>query len=51
MRGNLFGDHPMNAVAPERRNCGMVFQNYALWPHMTVEGNVAYGLDVTENQS
>lgn len=42
----FFGDHPMNAVAPERRNCGMVFQNYALWPHMTVEGNVAYGLDV-----
>ena len=41
-----FGNQPMNAVAPEHRNCGMVFQNYALWPHMTVEGNVAYGLEV-----
>lgn len=29
-------------VPPERRDLGMVFQNYALWPHMTVEANVAY---------
>jgi iron(III) transport system ATP-binding protein len=29
---------------PERRNIGMVFQSYALWPHMTVYGNVAYPL-------
>ncbi|MBF3005287.1 ABC transporter ATP-binding protein, partial [Pseudomonas aeruginosa] len=28
-------------VPPERRDLGMVFQNYALWPHMTVEANVA----------
>jgi iron(III) transport system ATP-binding protein len=33
-------------VAPERRNVGMVFQNYALWPHMTVFANVAYPLRV-----
>lgn len=29
---------------PERRDVGMVFQNYALWPHMTVERNIAYPL-------
>lgn len=41
-----FGDRRMNDVAPHGRNVGMVFQNYALWPHLTVEENVAYGLDV-----
>lgn len=42
----LFGDRPMNAVPPHLRNTGMVFQNYALWPHLTVKGNVEYGLKV-----
>jgi iron(III) transport system ATP-binding protein len=42
----LFGDKRMNGVPPHQRNTGMVFQNYALWPHMTVAENVAYGLDV-----
>ncbi|HWL68984.1 MAG TPA: ABC transporter ATP-binding protein [Geminicoccus sp.] len=31
-------------LPPERRNCGLVFQSYALWPHMTVEENCAFPL-------
>jgi spermidine/putrescine ABC transporter ATP-binding subunit len=41
-----FGDRVVNAVPPHARNIGMVFQNYALWPHMTVFQNVAYGLRI-----
>lgn len=33
-------------LPPNKRNTGMVFQSYALWPHMTVEQNIAFGLDV-----
>ena len=33
-------------VAPEERRVGMVFQSYALWPHMNVAGNVGYPLKV-----
>jgi iron(III) transport system ATP-binding protein len=40
----LFGERVVNDVPPHARNIGMVFQNYALWPHMTVFQNVAYGL-------
>jgi putative spermidine/putrescine transport system ATP-binding protein len=39
-----FGDRDMSFVPPHKRNVGMVFQNYALFPHMTVAGNVAYPL-------
>ncbi|MEO5677586.1 MAG: ABC transporter ATP-binding protein [Usitatibacter sp.] len=35
---------PGAVVPPERRNMGMIFQSYAVWPHMTVRENVAYGL-------
>ncbi len=41
-----FGGRPMRDVPPQKRNIGMVFQSYALWPHMTVEQNVGYGLEV-----
>jgi iron(III) transport system ATP-binding protein len=34
------------ALPPERRNMSMIFQSYALWPHMTVADNVGYGLKV-----
>ncbi|MCK8787065.1 ABC transporter ATP-binding protein [Roseomonas sp. NAR14] len=36
----------LNKVPPHRRNIAMVFQSYALFPHMTVAGNIAYGLEV-----
>ena len=39
-----FDDEEMNNVPPHQRNTGMVFQNYALWPHMTVSENIEYGL-------
>ncbi|HEV8615700.1 MAG TPA: ABC transporter ATP-binding protein [Methylomirabilota bacterium] len=39
-----FGERRVDGLPPYERNIGMVFQNYALWPHMTVRGNVGYGL-------
>jgi iron(III) transport system ATP-binding protein len=39
-----FGDRRVDALPPYERNIGMVFQNYALWPHMTVRANIIYGL-------
>src|SRR5206468_8064233 len=38
---------PSSVVPPERRRMAMIFQSYALWPHMTVAQNVAYGLRVS----
>jgi iron(III) transport system ATP-binding protein len=44
------GDQVLSSAArtvpPERRNMSMIFQSYALWPHMTVAQNVAYGLEL-----
>ena len=41
----LFGEEDVTRLAPHRRNTGMMFQSYALWPHMTVAENVAFGLE------
>jgi iron(III) transport system ATP-binding protein len=35
---------PRSVIRPERRNMGMIFQSYAVWPHMTVRQNIGYGL-------
>ena len=41
----LIGERDLTGIPPWKRNVGMVFQNYALWPHMTVARNVAFGLE------
>ena len=41
----LIGGRDITGIPPWKRNVGMVFQNYALWPHMTVAQNVAFGLE------
>ena len=39
-----FDGKPVSPIPPYERNIGMVFQNYALWPHMTISNNITYGL-------
>src|SRR3990170_8186987 len=41
-----FGERPVNDLSPAQRRVGMVFQSYALYPHMTVEQNIAFPIDV-----
>jgi len=41
-------DRKITNIPPEKRGIGMVFQNYALWPHMTVYGNLAFGLQIRQ---
>jgi len=41
-----FDGEDVTDVPPHRRDTGMVFQNYALWPHMNVFDNIAYGLKI-----
>ena len=40
----FFGDRDVTLLPPEKRGIGLVFQNYALYPHMTVEQNIAFPL-------
>ena len=42
----LFDGRDVAQLPPEQRDIGMVFQNYALFPHMTVAGNLAFGLEM-----
>src|SRR5476649_1891637 len=42
----VIGDRVVNAIEPKDRNIAMVFQNYALYPHMSVYDNMAYGLRI-----
>ena len=46
-RGEIYlGDAPQTGIPPARRNAAMVFQGYALWPHLTVRENVSFGLEM-----
>jgi len=44
----IIGDKVVNNVAPKERNIAMVFQNYALYPHMDVRENLAFGLKLAK---
>jgi iron(III) transport system ATP-binding protein len=45
--GDIFiGDEKVTALTPDKRDTAMVFQSYALFPHLSVRGNVAYGLEL-----
>lgn len=41
----IIGDNEVSYLPPWQRDLGMVFQSYALWPHMTIRKNVAFGLE------
>ncbi len=41
----FFGDTDVTSLAPHKREAAMVFQSYALWPHLTVAQNIAFGLE------
>ena len=47
----VFGEEGAVFVSPKKRNLGLVFQSYALWPHMTVNENIEFGLKLQKNRS
>src|SRR3954471_8284580 len=49
--GDRVVSSPQKTVPPERRNMSMIFQSYALWPHMTVAENIMYGLKLRKVDS
>lgn len=46
----IINEHVANDLEPKDRNLSMVFQNYALYPHLTVEENILFGLKVRKVQ-
>ncbi|MBO7655593.1 MAG: ABC transporter ATP-binding protein, partial [Kiritimatiellae bacterium] len=42
----LIGERDVTQLPPHRRDTGMMFQSYALWPHLTLAENVAFGLEM-----
>jgi iron(III) transport system ATP-binding protein len=49
--GDRVVSSPQKTLPPERRNMSMIFQSYALWPHMTVAENIVYGLKLRKIDS
>ena len=47
----LIGDERVNTLTPDRRDTAMVFQSYALFPHLNVFENIAYGLKIKKMKS
>jgi multiple sugar transport system ATP-binding protein len=47
----LVGERPVTGLRPAQRNVAMVFQSYALYPHLTVAGNIGFGLRRSQPRS
>ncbi len=45
----LIGDRDVTDLPPRQRNVSMIFQNYAVWPHMTVYDNIAFALKLKKH--
>ncbi len=51
-KGNIMiGEKDITDIPPEKRGIGLVFQNYALWPHMTISENLAFGLKLRKMET